>query len=131
VTRTFEHFRRFLDNTALADEFAAAGGKAAPWEIVLRFYAVVHLVEGYLRTKDPRFWSDHHEVRVRQLRASPEVKVAAAIYKDLQNLSEQVRYDPVFEPTTADFERARVWAAKVESIIKSKTERKIGDPGER
>ena len=117
------HYARWKRNADLAAKCGAT--LDSDWEIVLRFYSVLHLVEGYMRTKAERFWSERHGDRSRHLRESPEVKGAAGSYRDLQDLSEQIRYDPEFAPQPADLANAKGWATKVESFVRSKLEARL------
>lgn len=78
-----------------------------------------------MRTKPERFWSDTHGDRIRHLRESPEVRAAAAPFANLRQLSEQVRYDPIFAPSSADHENARKWTVTVEGIVETKLRGKL------
>ena len=119
---------RWRQLLALADRSASVLEGDADWEIVFRFYASMHLVEGLMRTKDSRFWSDKHETRRGALKGSPEVRGALAPYLDLQDLSENVRYDPGFIVDETHFEKAKQWATKVESVVRAKLEAKLPVP---
>jgi hypothetical protein len=127
VADPLAYYQRFLRLETLADRSAKILEADGDWEIVFRFYACVHLVEGYMRTKIDRFWSDKHENRTRALKESPELKDARVAYRDLQDLSEDVRYDPGFVAEETHYGNAKAWAAKVSSIVRSKLETRL-DP---
>jgi hypothetical protein len=44
------------------------------WEIVVGFYAALHLLQAYLSTKDPRFQAARHEDRMTAIKSSPELR---------------------------------------------------------
>jgi len=98
------------------------------WVIVFLFYGVLHLVDGYLKTKGARFAADNHSVRWSAIKTSPELRQATAAYRALQSLSEQVRYDPVFTPTLTEFAAATKHAEKVWGIVEPKLLRGIVAP---
>jgi hypothetical protein len=116
---------RWRLNVELADGCGESMPKAADWEIVFRFYAVVHLVDGYLRTKEARFWPDSHAKRAQSLKAAPELAKARAPYFDLKDMSEDVRYNAGYQPGAADFAKAKAWAKSVETVVAGKLERAI------
>lgn len=94
------------DRFILEQSYADLLSQRAPshWEIVVRFYAALHLTQGYLVTKDARFHARHHAERALAIRSSPELRESfSRAYHRLRNLSEQVRYDPEFEPRAVDF----------------------------
>lgn len=117
--------QRWKLNTQLADICVASLPGGGDWEIVFRFYAAVHLVEGYLRTKDPAFWAENHEQRRRRFAEAPEMKSAKAPYVNLEDLSKQVRYDPAYVAPAKAFVDAKAWATKVESVLGTKLEAKL------
>lgn len=122
-----EYRDKWLKNRALADKSASALGRDhADWEIVFRFYACVHLVEGLMRTKAERFWSDSHEKRKKAMKSSTELRRATEAYLDLQDLSRDVRYDPGFSIKDSHFDRAKRLAEQVEKIIGPKLNRHVG-----
>jgi len=121
-----QFYERWKLHCEIANECATKLPSAADWEIVFRFYACVHLVEGYLHTKSPKFWSADHAKRRRRFTEAPEIRSAEAAYTDLKDLSEQVRYDPGYRAPTEAFAHAKTWAAKVESVVKPKLERALG-----
>lgn len=120
--RPEKHHASWKRNAALADRARGVLGDDGHWEIVFRFYASLHLVEGYMRTKAERFWSERHETRTKALRDSPEVKNARAPYRDLEDLSQDVRYDPGFVVKEDHFAKAKDWSTRVEGIVRPKLE---------
>ena len=59
------------------------------------------------------------------MRSASELRMAIPAYRDLQSLSEQVRYDPCFVPTPENFVSARNYAEKIRSIVEPKLERAL------
>src|SRR3990172_6737505 len=81
----------------------------ADWELVVRFYAALHLTQAYLLTKRHRFEAKRHKEREDAIRASPELTKGNRFplaYKWLQDVSEQVRYDAGFKARAEDFASA-------------------------
>jgi hypothetical protein len=120
-----EHLREADTNKYRADAFACVGD---PWEIVLLFYSALHVMQGYIETKGARFAAENHAERWRAICAAPELRMARAAYKDLQDLSVQVRYDPDFRVAVQDLQNARDWYAKVRAIVEPKLKRAAGIP---
>lgn len=120
-----DYYARWKLNIEHATSVSSAMPTAKDWEIVFRFYAMLHLVEGYQRTKHDRFWSNDHAERRRNLKGSPEIKDARDAYFDLQDLSEDVRYNPTYTPPHGAFEDAKKWVSKVESVVGPKLQRKL------
>ncbi|MET0792613.1 MAG: hypothetical protein ABW061_13920 [Polyangiaceae bacterium] len=87
------------------------------------------MVDGYLRTKDVRFEAENHRARRNAIRLAPELRQAAPAYRDLQSLSEQVRYDPCFVPTPENLVSARQLAEKVRAVVEPKLERWLASQG--
>ena len=90
---------------------------------MLLFYASLHLVEAYLRTKPPRFHAEDHVGIAKAIGASPELKHMAGAYKALRELSQQIRYEPDFVVTDQHRVDARRNAATVDSATRSKIDR--------
>jgi hypothetical protein len=95
------------------------------WSLVFLFYSALHFVDGYLKTKAPHFFIANHGARSSAIRGAPELNAAASAYRALQALSEQVRYDPVFRPSIANFEAAKRYFEKVRSVVEPKLLRAI------
>jgi hypothetical protein len=101
------------------------------WEVVFRFYAGLHLLSAYFSTKNPRFQAARHEERIQAIKRSPElVKVSGFLlaYRFLQEVSEQVRYDPGFRITDDHVTRAKQNLALLERVLDSKVARALGGP---
>ena len=80
------------------------------WAIVFRFYAALHLTQGYLVTKSKRFDAKSHGERKKAIKDSPELRGRfRESFEDLQDLSENVRYDPLFSPTVGDYKAAETY----------------------
>ena len=121
------YYARWKHNRGLARVCRTRFIDGQEWAIVLSFYAAVHIIEGYMRTKDERFWSEDHVRRVKSLRQSPEARQVAALYRDLTDLSESVRYQPGFQPKDQDFDHARDWLHRIESMLKGPFSRAVGE----
>jgi hypothetical protein len=69
------------------------------WHIVTMFYAALHLVDAYLSTKPDWLPPQSHSDRRSSLIQYPEMKRLGNSYRELQNVSEDVRYsaDYVYE----------------------------------
>lgn len=99
------HRDRFIWEQSYADSLAVRA--PSHWEIVVRFYAALHLTQGYLLTKGSRFHARHHTERSLAIRSSPELRDPfSRAYHRLRDLSEQVRYDPTFMARAEDFSAA-------------------------
>jgi hypothetical protein len=96
-------------------------------EIVLLFYSALHHIQSHLETKGDRFQADDHGARHRALSKCGELREAPKLYRELQSLSEQVRYDAAFRPRPEDLDRARTIQKKVVDIVRPKVDRWIRD----
>jgi len=107
---------------------AAASDADDAWAVVFLFYCSLHLIDGYLKTKGARFEASNHGARRGAIKLAPELRQADPAYRELQSLSEQVRYDPCFVPTTANLASARQLAEKIRSIVEPKLQHKLASP---
>lgn len=118
----------------LAEKYAAAVPDHPDWEIVVRFYTTLHMVQAYLCAKDQRFEAQRHDQRMRALRESPELAKFGNFlsgYRYLQDVSEQVRYDPGFIVSDAHIEQARKSQLLVKNVVSPKLEKLKGSPKKR
>lgn len=119
-----QHYERSNLVDRAAEEFAVSGNVFPDWEIVLRFYRAVHLIEAYFAGKSPPVVnSQRHYDRLNKMRQLPELggkRPFMTAYKALQDLSEQVRYDPQFRAGANDMERARASLRMVVSVLDAK-----------
>jgi hypothetical protein len=92
--QTGMHYRRFQYNAALASRMEQALPQHLDWCAVAAFYAAMHVLDAYLSTKQFAFPIDSHPNRNRAIRLSPELRRFGTSYRELQEVSEQVRYDP-------------------------------------
>ena len=112
------HQARSARDEALA---SSLGSSAGDWIVVLRFYAALHLVQSYLTTKHNRFDAKRHNERWSAIRASPELKQGfKTAYRRLQDVSEQVRYDPGFVARAHDLAGSHQDLTLVHSFLDSK-----------
>ena len=117
------HCEAWRRNRKRAGEYHAAFETDCPdWSIVLKFYAAMHLTQGYLASKSAvRFDAKSHAERERAIKESPELgRRFAQHYKALKALSENVRYEPEFQPRGQDFEAAESGLLTVESFLKNR-----------
>src|SRR5690606_29674190 len=79
-----DHYERWKINRELAERYRIQLGDDFPdWEIVIRFYAALHLVQAFLITKDHRFHASKHSDRMHALRRSPELNNMIRAYRML------------------------------------------------
>jgi hypothetical protein len=111
------------------------GASAEDWLVVIRFYIALHTLQAYLITKNVRFEAKRHGERLRAIRESPELRVhVEKAYRRLQDVSEQVRYDPGFRARPLDLQQSEsdlrtvhlVLDAKISRYVKE--QREAGDP---
>lgn len=122
------HLARAERNASAADALGPALPDNVEWELVIRFYAVLHLIDAYLATKAERFIADRHEVRLRAIRESPELRKNPAFeraYRELKQISEQVRYDAGFVVDNVTLVRGRERHAALRSVLVPKIERRL------
>lgn len=122
------HHVRWQRLRSLAEEYAKVMANFADWEIVVRFYSALHLVQAYFCTKNQRFEAARHAERWSAIRASPELtksKSFMVAYRQLQDVSEQVRYDAGFVARSEDVATARTNLGHVESMLRGKVERTL------
>lgn len=120
------HYERSKLDRALADRYQTTLGKDFPdWEIVIRFYSALHLLQAYLITKNVRFHASKHSERGKALMASPELRNMRTAYRMLQDVSEQVRYDAGFTARPEDVETARENLEQVSRILVPKLKARL------
>jgi hypothetical protein len=122
------HFDRYRQIAASALRIEAALPGDRDWCCVLMFYAALHLLDAYLCTKVFAFAIDSHVNRNRAIRQSPELGRFGSSYRELQDLSEQVRYDPGFTYKTVYHGNAKANLAKVAGVLESKVKKRLGIP---
>lgn len=81
------------------------------------FYAALHLVDAYLTTKFLPQETVTHVDRQRALRRYPECRRFTEAYRRLQDLSEQVRYDPLLTYANADHGDAQRCYGRVVAVV--------------
>jgi hypothetical protein len=91
------------------------------------FYCALHLLDSYLCNKNNiKIDVDSHPARNAAIRACPELGTFRSPYRSLQDVSEQVRYDPGFTCIPEDFKGATRNLEKVISILEPKVKRLLG-----
>lgn len=122
------HRERSRADARFADELSVRDPRT-DWELVVRFYAALHLTQAYLLTKHHRFEAKRHDERWRAIKDSPELAKGnrfPVAYKWLQDVSEQVRYDAGFKPRAEDFFSAAKKQALVSSFLDAKLASVLG-----
>jgi hypothetical protein len=103
---------------------SALGVSVDDWAIVMRFYVALHTLQAYLITKDVRFEAKRHGERLRAIRESPELRVHfEKAYRRLQDVSEQVRYDPGFKARPVDLQQSQSDLGTVHTLLDTKIAR--------
>jgi hypothetical protein len=119
------HFDRYQQIGALAHRMEAALPGDRDWCCVVMFYAALHLLDAYLCTKTFAFEIDSHVNRNLAIRQSPELRRFGSSYRELQDVSEQVRYDPGFLYKTVHHVNARANLAKVAAVLESRVKKRL------
>jgi hypothetical protein len=124
------HEKRWRVLRELADKHAISLAEHADWELVIRFYAGLHILQAYFCTKDPRFQAARHDERIRAIDQSPELRKVAGFrvaYRMLQDMSEQVRYAPTFIVKDSDVQGARRNLGLLERTLEGKLRRALAE----
>ena len=104
---------------ALEDQFPDNEG----WSVVVRCYAALQLMNAYLLDKANvklKLDAADHELRRKAMAQCPELRDAPRKYRDLKELSENIRYNPEFELTTIHRQESKVLFAKIIAIVDAK-----------
>jgi hypothetical protein len=120
------HHDRYQYMRGLYDAYPLALPAHRDWEIVVGFYAALHLVQAHFCTKNMRFQAARHEDRMGAIRSSPELSKSrqfVVAYKTLQDVSEQVRYDPGFKVADTHLQLAKANLEIVERMLQAKVNR--------
>ena len=118
-----KHFERYLEDFTLAAEIENLLPHARGWACVVRFYAALHLVNAYLIDRsnlrfDPE--STEHKERKQAMARCPELRDAPEKYRQLKDLSEEVRYKVNLAFSDKDDELAKTLFAKIVAIVEPK-----------
>ncbi len=123
---------KHLEKSRYNEDFANRCKSKLPndtgWYLVVLFYSALHLVDGYLATKKWAPKLENHGERWIWIKKCPELysrKPFRNAYRSLQDISEQVRYDPLFVVRNQNIADADNNLAKVKSFLTSKIERVI------
>lgn len=85
------------------------------WAIILSFYAAVHYVEAYFGMTGRS--TTLHTNRLREIRGDAKIAKIADDYEDLQNLSEDARYE-IKNMTSVHLTKAREKLEEIKKVIK-------------
>ena len=116
-------YQRYLKFTGLAAFIEAEVPAEEGWGVVLRFYAVLHLMNAFLVDKANirlDLSATAHEARKAAMARYPELRDAPKKYRDMKDLSENVRYDPYFEIADSHRDESRRLLEKIVSIVDPK-----------
>lgn len=113
-----EHLSKSQQNKSRAEVYLRTFADDSPdWHVVLCFYSALHIVQCYLLTKGVRFSAENHAQRRQAIRESPELNPIRGKYRDLQDLSEEVRYNPSYCVRPEDHDNARAWLVAIDSFL--------------
>ena len=97
MSDTASHYTKSKLNEEVATKIRERIPEELGWYMVVLFYSALHLVDAYLVTKAWNPSMENHGERNRELRKCTELtKPFRTAYRSLQDISEQVRYDPGF-----------------------------------
>jgi hypothetical protein len=118
-----EHYNKFQHNIELAQRIQKSLPADSDWSCVVMFYAALHLITAYLAIKqnvsfDPS--KSGHPDRKKAMERCPELRDSPLRYRNLKDISEQVRYDPGFVFGKHHLELARGHLSKIASIVEPK-----------
>jgi hypothetical protein len=125
--QTGMHYRRFQYNAALASRMEQALPQHLDWCAVVAFYAAMHVLDAYLSAKQFAFPIDSHPNRNRAIRLSPELRRCGTSYREPQEVSEQVRYDPGFQYQEFHHGQAKFNLTKVAAVLEPKIKKLLGE----
>ena len=128
MTDAAAHHDRYQYLRRLYDAYPASLPAFRDWEIVVCFYSALHLVQAYFCTKDLRFQAARHDQRWTAIKQSPELSKSRPFvqaYKMLQDVSEQVRYEPGFSVSSGHLQLATANLETVERMLRAKVNRAL------
>jgi len=120
------HYQRYRHNAAFAVRLESALPGDHDWCCVAMFYSALHLLDAYLATKTFAFPIDSHPNRNRAIAQSPELRRFGTSYRELQDISEQIRYDPGFIYQQTHYADAKANLTKVAAVLDSKFKKLLG-----
>lgn len=118
------HLTRWGEFKQLAVDFDTNFVGRSDWSIVLRFYAVLHLVDAYLTARNPQYVPESHADRDDAIhdKINGLPKEARRAYFRLKGLSRDVRYEPEFRARPEDRAQVRSDMASVVLEVKKPLE---------
>jgi hypothetical protein len=125
--KTKPHFERYQHLKSFASRYEKQLTADLDWHCVILFYAALHLLDCYLSTKtNIGFAVDSHPLRNKAIGKCPELNAMRVSYRGLQDLSEQVRYDPGFVFRSQDHQNCLKGFHKTVSVLEPKVKRIVG-----
>src|SRR5713101_7725754 len=121
--RAQARYERYKHNVELAQRIHQSLPEDADWSCVIMFYAALHLMTSYLAAKhnvsfDPT--EGGHLERKKAMEKCPELRDSPLRYRNLKDISEQVRYDPGFVFGKHHLEQARGHLNKITGMVEPK-----------
>src|SRR5437879_3756044 len=121
--RAHGYYAKYKHNVELAERILQSLPEDSDWSCVVMFYAALHLMTAYLAAKhkvsfDPT--ESGHPERKRAMEKCPELRDSPLRYRNLKDVSEQVRYDPDFVFAAHHLEQARGHLNKITGIVEPK-----------
>jgi len=124
--QTAIYFSRYLHNLELSKRIESTLSTDIDWASVALFYSAVHLMNSYLVNKanitfDPN--DSNHQHRWQAFKNCPELNSMREKYRELKDLSEQVRYDASFVFNASHLALAKTLFTKCESLVAPKVKK--------
>jgi len=121
--RAQEHYARYQHNVELAQRILHSLPEDSDWTCVVLFYAALHLMTAYLAAKhnisfDPT--ESGHLERKKAMDRCPELRDSPLRYRNLKDISEQVRYDPEFIFAKHHLQQVMGHLNKITAIVEPK-----------
>lgn len=118
------HRKRSANHAKSADDLASLGG-VREWEIVMRFYSALRLVDAFFAIKEVP--ADSHPTRWLAIKANRELSEGRGqqfkmAYKRLREVSEDVRYGASFSAGQQHIESCRADLTRVLGFLNPKIE---------
>lgn len=127
-----EHFDKYLNLVAVTQAIEVNLSAHLEWACVTLFYAAVHLVNSYLVLKPELNFQPSDAVHTDRdktiRRRCPELQYAKDHYRDLKDLSVNIRYVPGFKFNAQHLAIAKTYFSQVKSIVEPMVKRKLGLP---
>jgi hypothetical protein len=128
MERAAAHYSQYYENTSFAVKLETQWrNDGLAWACVVRFYAIMHLTQAYLCTKKDRSLHafSRHEDRSTAIARCPELKAMKVPYRELKDISENIRYVAGFDYDATTHQETVVAVEKIETLLLPKVRRQI------